>query len=204
LPRRCTRWVQKPERGQRLSQGPFPPGRCREAGARSPSWPAQGSSGCVRRERRRRRPALSPVSSAVIGSMAATRYAKTSMPSLRKHATRLVAKAVASSREARLDGRTSTEGGPATPKIGHRGSRGRTPHATETTALQSIHRLAKTGKTPRPSSRSRRAGPSGCAGAGARGVVPLGRCPRIALRAAPGGSPRHGATQPTPPDRIML
>ena len=47
-------------------------------------------------------------------------------------------------------------------------------------------------------------GPAGCAVAGARGVAPLGRCGGIALRAAPGGSPRHGATQAISYGEIML
>src|SRR5687767_9066680 len=38
-------------------------------------------------------------------------------------------------------------------------------------------------------------GPSGCVRAGARFVAPLVRCTRIALRGAPGGSPRPHATQ---------
>ncbi len=47
-------------------------------------------------------------------------------------------------------------------------------------------------------------GPSGCAVTGARGVASLGRWHRIALRGAPGGPPRHGATQSIPYGEIML
>src|SRR5262245_26381846 len=38
-------------------------------------------------------------------------------------------------------------------------------------------------------------GPSGCTAAATRGVAALARCPRIALRAAPGGLARCNATQ---------
>jgi hypothetical protein len=47
-------------------------------------------------------------------------------------------------------------------------------------------------------------GPSGRAVAGARFVAPLGRCYGIALRAAPGGSHRHDATQTIPSQKEML
>src|SRR6516162_7909492 len=44
----------------------------------------------------------------------------------------------------------------------------------------------------------------GCARAGARFVAPLDRCPCIALRVAPGGSPRPRATQTHPPQKNVL